>query len=375
MSGMCQYDRDCPGSLACYTNVSWYVPQPGENGCLCSSYYGFSGPDCQQVLQTHTSRVWIGLGIIIIALQVWVFVMSMVQIGSMFRHKMVSLRAEFVGTVQLWIGSVFGIVAQIGFIWASHAPNDAQFIRGDSTKDKENTFHSGWQAFYAISAVVQLSAALTIALLWIDLAGKAARLTQLRSHGMALYQKWLAAFEITFLLLYIIPIALGYQSISVALAYLLQVTIIVTYIRGYFLMTRVIYSIASSNSGGAPVSPSVRVSKGDKPKVPAGSDYSRTLREMRYTTVIICTLVFLAAICSTVVFATMVVGWKEVSWVNPSISLQVVFFLLMVLSVTLAAVWVLVFLKHCTDRLVKREATERQLVPVTNSDGKGTSTA
>jgi hypothetical protein len=361
MSAPCLYDRECLGTLACYTNVSWYVPEPGENGCLCSTYYGWAGTACDVVGQTNTSRYWLGMGVIIIFTLTSTIIFAFNLLGKLFRNKLLSIKAETVGTVQVIFACCFGLIFEIGFTWAAYAPAYGGYIPGaNGNNDKENLYHSVWQSFTALYAILSFAAACTIALVWIDIANKARVLARGNdSSRLRIYQIRLAVVQVILFAIMVALVSVNYQTIGTLFAYILVIGLLSIYLYGYRMMTGVIRSLTSSSQDVSG---------------PKNNYYKPVLREMRRTALWICGAVLVATLMSTGLIVADLVGWKQSSPPDPNISYQVLFTKLMSLSVAFVDACTLYFLRQCAERQIKRMTSSIAVLDSNNKQDNTTST-
>src|SRR5438045_2723529 len=108
MASGCASDRDCPGTRICY-NVSWTGFQAT---CLCSTWFGFSGSDCQDSLQTSTA-LWRFITAIFLIVG-WIIA---ILIGTYEVRRLAKFRKEWSVThtcqLQLLSGSILCCLAEI----------------------------------------------------------------------------------------------------------------------------------------------------------------------------------------------------------------------------------------------------------------------
>ena len=71
----CAVDVDCPGTMVCYANATWNQAG-GAQRCLCSTWYGATGPSCKDV-DTPNAQWWFATGVVFALFFVGVFLLTL----------------------------------------------------------------------------------------------------------------------------------------------------------------------------------------------------------------------------------------------------------------------------------------------------------
>ncbi|KAH9254825.1 hypothetical protein BASA81_007075 [Batrachochytrium salamandrivorans] len=352
----CIYDLDCPNNMACMINASWFDPTV-HDACMCNTYYGFTNPvlNCTGVLESPTSQFWVASSALLLILSLVLVLYSAWGVFQLLRYKLLAKDAQTIGSLQILLCSLWVTGNQVGTMASALLPNSAYHSSQPPLGDKGNEQHTMWISSMCIAAVLALSGAITIAMMWIEVANRVARMQFATTSN---HQRWVFSLELIILVSLLIPLCIGQPTYALLIAFILQLVTLILYVYGNLKITRVVrktdatslHEIASSESH---------------------KEYKRVLRRMFTSTLIIGTVVLLGCAFSILLLMTTIMGWRE--YAQPEkVSLSIVANQMMVFSVIVAGLEVAKFLCESTLRKIARKQkisnesrnNSKELVPV-----------
>lgn len=350
---MCSRDLDCANNQVCMTNTSWYTPAMTTTslGCVCSTYYGFSNfPTCDVVLETTTSHFWLVSGLALILVSIMLIYQSTKQLIRLNYHNMLAIDPATVGVLQAWVGAMCCLIAQAGHIAAALQPERAEHTSGNlPEKDKENDFHLVWMGFQGVSCVTVTCGAITIALMWVNVATRVNNMHMGSSNSGDNETSWanpklVAAIQFIFLLAVLIPLGINYSFIALVASYFLELGTLGFYLYGSFKITKLI--------GGVRGNANRVVSVGSS----SGDSYTQLLRRMQRSVLVISVCFVAGVVFSTLSLFPTAFGWKEYAWSSDVVSMQIWALQCLYMTVLVAGLEVVRFLRQSIDNRVAKAA-------------------
>ena len=353
----CTTDADCPQSQVCYSSASWFIAdqpndEPGTNlssstdaGCLCSGWYGWSGPQCDQ-LGAPEWTFWVVSSVLVaiafLGLSTWTLnILFRIQMA----HRLSTSASTKVTLVQIFVAGVCMVVFEAIQIAEVLYPTEADEIRPPSLEKSAYLSETG-EIFYVFGVLLSSMSAANIAATYIELALAAQTLKVTSGHRFKLV---IYCFETVFLLVLVINLFAGLYSLSVIVAVPFALIILVAHLFGVIKLRRYMHSDHNELE----------------------RMYIKIMNEIFMSSSIIvaflCLVIFLG-IGWTVV---QLQGWKEIrpGLVQPSVVLfQLIFFALFVVDVV-----ILRFLRKLLIRPVAPKVVNVQMTTYSGSfRGAGT---
>jgi len=243
----CVTDIDCPGTLVCY-NTSWTNHQ---STCLCSTWFGFSGPNCEFALQTSTSTWRVANSIFFSLAWCAVFLVGVASLRKLSVFTVVHPQSAEEGRsstgwsvthtcqVQLVIATALSMTAEILGIITTLSPLDLKlFLPG--TDRKTSTLFYPKQILTSLSYCFIFLALVTLPLHWREIANQA-----FRPNKKKLSYLWpLVAFEILFSAITLIFVALSMPSAAYISAIPFVIIVVALYGIGGLSLWRILTKAA-----------------------------------------------------------------------------------------------------------------------------------
>lgn len=350
---MCSRDLDCANNQVCMTNTSWYVPTTTESlGCVCSTYYGFSNfPICDAVLETTTSHFWLVSGLVLILMSIVLIYQPTKQLIRLNHHNMLAIDPTTVGMLQAWVGAMCCLIAQAGHIASALQPERAEHTSGNlPEEDKENDFHLVWLGFQGVSCVTVTCGAITIALMWVNVATRVNNMQMGSTNSSGDNEtswanpKLVAVIQFVFLLAVLIPMGTNYSFIALVASYFLELGTLGFYLYGSFKISKLI-GVVRGNANRV-------VSVGSSP----GDSYTQLLRRMQRSVLVISVCFVAGVVFSTLSLFPTAFGWKEYARSSDVVSMQIWALQCLYLTVLITGLEVVRFLRQSIDNRVVKAA-------------------
>mmetsp|Transcript_4569 Transcript_4569/g.8629 ORF Transcript_4569/g.8629 Transcript_4569/m.8629 type:complete len:377 (-) Transcript_4569:164-1294(-) len=211
MASECNDDLDCENVLVCFTNLTWQANDPtAPSGCLCSSFYGWEGPNCTDFgAQTYLS-LFINLVIVLVSATVTLF---------SFRtgYKLYSVKQgrnfwNATNVTQLY--SIIALISICGFrlvtvlILLTPEQND-EFEIGADIGVKFHSFTVADRVFSAVNLVFFTLGTLNLSIMWMEVADSCKRVKALVSSSLSHFRKVVYISQATFVVISIILLTLN----------------------------------------------------------------------------------------------------------------------------------------------------------------------
>ncbi|KAH9254857.1 hypothetical protein BASA81_007107 [Batrachochytrium salamandrivorans] len=336
----CTYDLDCPNNMACMINASWFDPTTHQP-CMCNLYYGFSNPalDCGEVLATPTSWFLVISGAMLGLFAFCLATFSLWEFVRLVRNKMLASDAQTVGSVQILLSALCIVGDQAGTVATALMPWRAYTSLTPPFGDKANDYHTVWMSVMCVSAVLALSGAITIAMMWIEMAERVVKLRRFDQPQSGSFQRKTLVFgmEALVLVCILIPVFVGQAGFAVVASFIIQIGTLLLYLYGSLKITKVVTGKDSLPSHQSPATS------------PMQNEYRQVLRRMYKSTLIICTVAMCGCVFSIVMLVAGLYGWKEYA-VPGQVCLAVVAFQMLTLFVLLVGCETIRFLSQSTSR-------------------------
>ena len=313
LAGACASPADdaaCPGALWCFTGVASFnasddalaaafgrteAGDAAPRGCLCSNYYGSSGPGCTQA-GTARAQFLAAAGIIL--------AVAYVAMGVAFLKDTITLHSAAtkaktnaskaptnpakrnktsstggIATLLLLEGLLASCVNASGqalFVASALSPTEWVYVGGQKT----SRYHIAGYSLYALGVSLVFMTSLSLALWWLEIAEASSKFQSVISSATRTkFRTALIAFEVVFILCSAVPIAAQRTVIAVFTSLGPIIAYVVASLAGYLRLRRVIESVVDvASPPGSPQHQSGGASSSTQAK------YTRLIESMRRTT-------------------------------------------------------------------------------------------
>jgi len=244
---VCLDDAGCPFNLECYTNITWYEAQfPGGSGCLCPTWYGFTGPNCTITNQTPTALWWLITAIINIILACICLFFALRTSHLLLRHHLLTWNdVSSSSALQLTIAFFLMIAHQIITAIEVENPSLAVFLPSP-TADKIPTTQTAREIILIGAICCTVIAGLTLALVWVDLAERARKMIHRRvGSTIPITRTVVVLFEFVVIALMVVLCILDVTSIAIVVTIIVIIVCLVFYVVGFWKIYKEIQAISS----------------------------------------------------------------------------------------------------------------------------------
>jgi len=213
----CRDDRDCPGTLICFTNVSWHLPeQPGsESFCSCASIFGWVGDDCQDfgpatVMTIVTDSILVA-GFLLLIVISWndIIIAHLTAGKALYKEKTVTALIFMIG-----FACVFGCIYTVFQLWLVLSPK--KYIYSSTHHPEEKSFPKIINILFQVSvflmSVFTMMSALHVSIIWLKTVSKTKMETILP------YRTFTICLEIAYIISQAVPLVLGLYGLAAMLA-------------------------------------------------------------------------------------------------------------------------------------------------------------
>ena len=232
----CLSDRDCPGTLVCY-NTSWTQYQAV---CLCSTWFGFSGVNCEHSFQTVTSQWRIVTTIFLVIGWISGFFIGLYEIRRLLKYKK-EWTVTHTCQIQLIFACAFCFTSEaMGLVTSVHAQDLRTYLVGTNMKTTELFYPE--QLITVLGYCFIFLALATLPLHWRELTNQAFR----RNKRKLSYIRPLIVFELLFSGLTVVFVAMSNPSAAYISAIPFVCLVIIAYGICGLALYRVLTKIAES---------------------------------------------------------------------------------------------------------------------------------
>jgi len=296
----CVYDEDCPSTLVCYSNITWFNSTAENKGCGCSTWHGFTGyPNCLNYFETETSLFWL-VSCIIIAIVTLVFCLwTFFNLTILKKYGMLKLDVLSLVHMQLFFGFLsIGISQALGI---AETVKPSLYLEIPYPKsEKYMITHLPREILFVLGALNGVLAGVTIGLVFIDIAEKARTMSTMNQTTIPKVRKFLLIFQAGIAFAMILCCALSYARIAVVFGMIVAVCVTVVYIVGFVKINIEMQKLISSSTH--------QQNENANSANEAKSAYSKVIREIRDSTL------FIAFFNIGVIISGMIVLTKGSYW-------------------------------------------------------------
>jgi len=321
-------------------------------GCICSSWYGWTGPNCDQfsspqiVFQAVFSVSYTVL-FLIIGIASLVDLQRLVwQRKALTEAKRTASLPVFLALLQLFIGALLTSAENALYSAQYFFPNLATSTTSFSDDEKASAFSLPLNVCEVIGFVALLAAVATMSWSWLDIA---VRSEHLIGHASKTKLQYLViTYEVLLLLVNFGNLIFGSLTYRLIVLFPFLIVIAVCYFLAFIKLRRTFARLESM--GDAHISP-----RGNTP-VEKHNKYAAVLNQIFYTVIGIGSLFFLFFALAIGYTMEASIGWKETfpGNINPSPA----FLIIAELCLVLVAFMISYSLRQSINRLVHRETEQ-----------------
>lgn len=256
MTKLCAVDADCPSTLVCLANTTWFLASNRSltgDGCGVSMWYGWGGPNGTDI-NTPAVRWWMGsaMAIMIGSLVAFGFAVRILYVLTIRLRrrgdpKIITISQVAFGTIMLFAMQTTIFIREF---FPEHAVT-ADYA--GSNTEKSSTDDQYMYIFFALALASTLQALISVAVVWILVANASQRLrsTAASEMDMRRVQNGGIAFEFAVALAFVVILALKRFSLLAIPAALTAVVVLASYATGLVKMRRLLLAAMGSSSSAA----------------------------------------------------------------------------------------------------------------------------
>jgi len=199
----CQIDRDCvdPGRV-CYVNVSWLpqeVLESGEGQCLCNAFYGWSGPNCDQL--TLMSYFFLASCAVQACFAVWFFLRAFNDSFLLVRYRGFTWTSLDITLAAVVAGMLLHIVWRCLLAAIVLSPGHFnKFLEDDEDAEKFTDIIVFQQPVVLLSLGFTTVACMNVSVMWIEIAMRVKQMRTRLTRNVTYYRRSMFIFQGVFIL-------------------------------------------------------------------------------------------------------------------------------------------------------------------------------
>jgi len=236
---LCSTDFECPSTKICYSNATWIANKTFDSTCLCSTWYGWEGPNCDQLGISNFFQIILG-AMTIVMCTISLLVVSMNLIRLRINRRDIKLFNASNTTAMLAIPALISFIGWRSVIIAMAFSPELNDVAVYDDGEKYHKYAKIERGFLTPAILLAVLTALNVSLMWIEIAENSKTLRKKMSSRYSKYKITIYVFEVLFALIVGTLVLTGLTSLAFMAAIPFLGFILVSYLIGVTKMTNLI---------------------------------------------------------------------------------------------------------------------------------------